>query len=366
MKQADIDRYYMRIALSQAMRGEWTGPNPRVGCVLVKGSKIIASAYHNERGKDHAEAAALKKAGANACGSTAYVTLEPCSHYGLTAPCAPRLVDAGILRAVIGTEDPDPRVRGRGNAILREGGIEVTEGVLRNECRWLNRGFIRRQTLSRPWVTLKSAVTLDGKIALETGESKWITGSAARKMAHLLRGSHDAIMVGAGTCRQDDPMLDNRNSEGSDPLKVIVDPNLTVDKNSLLFRTGKVVIFASSEVRKRTDMEERNMSFNVILLQPSQKGTLYVGEILSRLAGMGINSLLVEGGARIASDLLKENLVDQLSLFISPSMVGKGISFTQNVETAHMENKISLKNVRISPVGKDYLFEGIPECSQDL
>lgn len=366
MKQADIDRYYMRIALSQAMRGEWTGSNPRVGCVLVKGSKIIATAYHSERGKDHAEAEALKKAGGNARGSTAYVTLEPCSHYGLTAPCAPKLVDAGVSRAVIGTEDPDPRVSGRGNAILREGGIEVKEGILRKECRWLNRGFIRRQTLGRPWVTLKSAVTLDGKIALGTGESKWITGPVARKMAHLLRGSHDAVMVGAGTCRHDDPRLDNRNSEGTDPLKVIVDPNLAVDRSSLVFQRGKGIIFASDETEKVAFGEEKNPFFKVIRLKPSERGSLAIGDILSKLAGMGVNSLLVEGGARIASDLLRENLVDQLSLFVTPSMVGMGISFTQHIETAHMEDKISLKDVRISHVGKDYLFEGIPECSQAL
>lgn len=366
VRQHEIDRYYMRIALSQAMRGELATPNPRVGCVIVNSSGIVATAYHAQCGQDHAEAAALKKAKDRARGSTAYVTLEPCSHYGRTPPCAPRLVEAGVKRVVMGTGDPDPRVRGRGVDILLKGGVEVTEGILEDECRWINRGFIRRQKAKRPWVILKSAVTLDGKIALFSGESRWITGYTARKMAHLLRGSTDAVMVGAGTCRTDDPKLTLREAEGRESLKIVIDPSLSIPFNASIYLEGRGIIIASAGKSKMISGTDGASNFRIEEIKPEPGGHLAPEDILATLGSLGINSVLVEGGAKVTSDLLKKGLVDEVSLFVSPSIVGKGLSFTEYLETAFMKEKIRLKNVRISSVGKDFLIEGIPECSLDL
>ncbi|NLB84256.1 MAG: bifunctional diaminohydroxyphosphoribosylaminopyrimidine deaminase/5-amino-6-(5-phosphoribosylamino)uracil reductase RibD, partial [Synergistaceae bacterium] len=212
LSKRKIDEYYMHGALSLALRGTGkVSPNPLVGCVVVKDGSVISRGWHRRFGLPHAEAMALE-GGEDLRGSTLYVNLEPCSHRGKTPPCAPLIAERGVTRVVAGMVDPDPRVQGRGLNFLREKGIEVETGVLETECRWINRGFIRKNTLGRPWVTVKGALSLDGGMALESGESKWITGSSARSMAHLLRAESDAILVGAGTAARDDPELTVRST----------------------------------------------------------------------------------------------------------------------------------------------------------
>jgi len=215
-------------------------------------------------------------------------------------------------------------------------------------------------------VILKSAVTLDGKIALLSGESKWITGYTARKMAHLLRGSTDAVMVGAGTCRADDPKLTLREAEGREPLKIVIDPSLSIPFNASIYHEGRGVIITSAGKSKMIYGTDRPSNFSMEEIKPAPEGHLAPEDILATLGSLGINSVLVEGGAKVISDLLKKRLVDEISLFVSPSIVGKGLSFTEYLETAFMKEKIQLKNVRISSVGKDFLIEGIPECLLDL
>ena len=213
-----VDEYYMRRALSLALRGMGrTSPNPMVGCVLVRDGRILGEGWHRRCGEDHAEVAALKDAerrGETARGAEVYVTLEPCCHFGRTPPCAQRLVREGVSRVVAGTADPNPRVNSGGLAVLREAGVEVSAPCLEEEARRVNRGFIRVQTLGRPWVTLKAASGLDGRMALTDGDSRWITGPEARQWAHGMRASHDAILVGVSTVLKDDPELTVRHTEG--------------------------------------------------------------------------------------------------------------------------------------------------------
>ncbi|MCL2768200.1 MAG: bifunctional diaminohydroxyphosphoribosylaminopyrimidine deaminase/5-amino-6-(5-phosphoribosylamino)uracil reductase RibD, partial [Synergistaceae bacterium] len=248
-----MDKYYIKHALELAARGTNTLSNPRVGCVIVKNEKIIGSGWHESKGSVHAEVAAfndMRSNGASANGATLYVTLEPCAHFGLTPPCAPRIIEEGITRVVIGMSDPNPIVNGRGIKILKEAGIEVCrirdcgeDGIkLEEECKWMNRGFIRRVTLNRPWVTVKAAVSLDGKIALSEGTSKWITGLEARSAAHELRVEHDGILVGIGTILKDDPELTVRLVKGRSPVRVILDTHLNIPENAKSIGKGTVII----------------------------------------------------------------------------------------------------------------------------
>lgn len=367
MKQrSTIDSYFMKMAISQAVRGERTSPNPKVGCVLVKDGNVIATGYHSEAGKPHAEVIALEKAGHNSEGCTAYVTLEPCAHQGKTPPCAPRLVREGIKRAVFGCFDPDPRVSGKGADILIKGGVDVTSGILQEECKWINRGFIRRNTLGRPWVTLKTAISIDGKMALSSGKSKWITGYKSRRYAHLLRGSHDALMVGAGTCRSDDPSLTLRYTSGVEPLKVIIDPCLSISSDTAVYKKGKGFIITDTDTVAPWPGDLSDIPFKVIRLNRGKDGFFDPGEILRFLLSKGINSVMVEGGAKVASQMLSCGLVDEVSLFISPGIIGKGLCFSDYISIETMDDTIHLRNVRISRAGNDIWVEGMPECSPDL
>ncbi len=363
------DRYYMHMALSLARRGTGkTSPNPLVGCVLVKNSEVVGMGYHRRYGGPHAEVEALASAGENARGSTAYVTLEPCSHYGKTPPCAPRLVREGIARVVIGSRDPNPKVAGGGVKILEEAGIPVIPGVLEEECRQLNRGFFSWHLRGRSWVCLKGALSLDGKIALSNGTSKWITGSRAREMAHLLRGEHDAILVGAGTVRADNPSLTVRSVAGVSPVPVVVDPRLSLSPESAVFQGNRAVI-ATDIPRNPEEREGRKKNFpasvEFLELPEYSPGELDFKVLLHKLGGLGLLSVLVEGGARVASAFLKQRLVDRVALFYGAKILGAGLSLAENLHLECMEQALHVASPEWRSTEEGFLVEGELACSRD-
>jgi len=362
-----VDEYFMHRALSLAIRGMGkVSPNPLVGCVIVSDGKVISTGYHQFFGGPHAEINAIGSSLESLKGSTLYVNLEPCSHQGKTPPCAPRIVSEGIKRVVVGMTDPNPLVSGKGIQILRSGGVEVREKVLEEDCKWLNRGFMRRIQTSRPWVTVKAAISIDGSMALESGESKWITSLPSRKRSHLLRSHHDAIIVGMGTVRADNPSLTVRHSEGSSPLRVILGSGRDIPEDGELFHGVSSLLFVPS----RADLEDlRKISSgntDIVRIPSAGKGHIPFGAVLTRLGDRGVNSVMVEGGPSVISELLAANLVDEISLFISPRFMGRGLHFTKGLSFRCMEDTIRIRNVRINRISNDLWLEGVPECSPDL
>jgi diaminohydroxyphosphoribosylaminopyrimidine deaminase/5-amino-6-(5-phosphoribosylamino)uracil reductase len=318
----------MRAALALARRGLgrcW--PNPAVGCVLVRDGRVVGRGWTQPGGRPHAETEALRRAGAAAEGATAYVTLEPCSHHGHTPPCAEALIGAGIGRVVVALSDPDPRVAGRGIARLEQAGIAVALGLGESEASEINAGFFMRLLETRPLVTLKLAMTLDGRIATHTGESRWITGEAARARAHLLRVQHDAVMVGSGTAIADDPLLNVRlpGLEGHSPLRIVLDGRMRLPLTSALVAgaretpTWLVTLEGGERLRRHA---YQDCGVEVIEMPASREGAIDLQRLLRHLAEKGLTRVLAEGGARLAAALLSERLVDRLAIFRASSIIG--------------------------------------------
>ncbi len=316
----------MTHALRLAARGlgnVW--PNPAVGCVLVKDGLVVGRGWTQPGGRPHAEVRALQEAGPQAAGATAYVTLEPCAHHGKTPPCAEALIAARVARVVTALTDPDPRVSGKGHAMLRAAGIEVTEGVLTAAATALNAGFLKRVTRGLPLVTLKLAATLDGRIATATGESRWITGPVARRKVHALRMGHDAVMVGSGTALADDPDLTVRDL-GADrqPVRIVLDRLLRQDPASRLGRTARQtpvwLLHGSSAPSDRRAAWEASGA-TLIEVAETQDG-LDLTAALAALAGRGLTRLLSEGGSTLGAGLLRAGLVDELALFTGAALIG--------------------------------------------
>ncbi len=316
------DRFYMRMALSMALRGTGNvSPNPMVGCVIVDPQGVTGWGYHSEPGGPHAEVKALAMAGERGKGATLYVNLEPCCHFGRTPPCVPRIIGSGVSRVVSGTADPDPRVSCRGFSILRSEGVEVEENVLMMECRALNRGFISRIERKRPWITLKAALTLDGNMALRSGESKWITNEFSRARAHMLRDSHDAVMVGSGTALQDDPAMTVRSVSGRNPVAVVLDPMLRIHEEARIIREGSIFFISPmAPAEKRLFLEKKGCRIYEIAMTDDHKQSL--DQILEKLAQEGVNYLLVEGGSPWF--LYQRKTFRRGLLFVSPVFAGSG------------------------------------------
>jgi diaminohydroxyphosphoribosylaminopyrimidine deaminase / 5-amino-6-(5-phosphoribosylamino)uracil reductase len=323
----------MAMALALAERGlgnVW--PNPAVGCVLVKDGRVVGRGWTQPGGRPHAESEAVLRAGDAACGSTAYVTLEPCAHHGRTPPCADVMVAAGIARAVVAAVDPDPRVDGKGIARLRAAGVAVEVGCLEAEARRLNAGFFLRVHRQRPLVALKLATSADSRIATATGESQWITGPAARAEGHRLRLRHDAILVGSGTALADDPLLTCRlpGLEPRSPVRVVVDRRLRLDPGSRLARDAPdppVWLFTGSTALPKAAVALRAAGVTLFPLAvaaaaAAEEPGAALREVLATLAGQGITRVLVEGGATLATGFLREGLVDRLYLFEAPLLIG--------------------------------------------
>lgn len=313
----------MARALQLAARGvNTTTPNPRVGCVLVREGKIIGEGWHVRAGEPHAEINALQHAAEAARGATAYVTLEPCNHHGRTPPCVDALLAAGVSRVVAAMKDPNPVVGGRGLARLAAAGLTVEAGLLESAARELNLGFVSRMTRGRPWVRLKVAASLDGKTALESGESQWITGVDARRDGHAWRARSCAILTGAGTVRDDDPALTVREMACERvPLRVVADSGLNTPTDARLFDgAGPVLVFhASTDATRAAGLKAVGAQ---TIACPNDAGKVDLSQMLAELATRGINELLVEGGARLNGALLAAGCVDELLIYLAPTLLG--------------------------------------------
>ncbi len=321
------DERWMRLALSLAQRGlgrVW--PNPAVGCVIVKDGKLLGRGWTQSGGRPHAETEALAQAG-DAKGATAYVTLEPCAHHGETPPCASALVKAGIARVVSALDDPDSRVAGQGYKILRDAGVEVTEDVLVDAAADLNQGFLLNRTIGRPMFTLKMASSIDGRIATASGESRWITGPEARRHVHLMRAKHDAVLIGAGTARADDPLLDVRDMglSNDNPVRIILDGGLSLSLTSRLAQTAKDVPLwichrAGLDKARRKTWEE--IGATLIEVAHSDTGELDLADMAIQLGKRGLTRVLCEGGGHLASSMIAAELVDTLVTFTAGLAIG--------------------------------------------
>ena len=358
------DAIHMRAALALAARGLGnTWPNPSVGCVIVaKDGQVVGRGWTQPGGRPHAETEALKRAGAHARGATAYVTLEPCCHWGRTPPCTDALAAAGVARVVVALRDPDPRVDGEGFRKLAAAGIAVEEGLLREEAERLTWGFIKRLRHGLPLVTLKLATTLDGRIATAAKESRWITGPAARRAAHGLRARHDAILVGSGTVIDDDPDLTCR-LPGGVPVaapRVVADARLRIPVGSRLVRTAREVPTLVCTVPGHAEpalSPLREAGVEVIEVEPGPGG-LAMRRVLSALAAKGITRVLAEGGSGIAASLLREGLVDRLAWFHAPMVIGgDGIPASYALPLPDLAAAPKFRRVAVRTLGPDLLSE---------
>ncbi len=352
---------FMRLAIREAEKGLGrTSPNPAVGAVIVKNGRVIARGHHARAGGPHAEVVALRAAGARARGADLYTTLEPCDHWGRTPPCSRALLEAGIARVFVGSSDPNPLVNGKGVARLRAAGVEVTTGVLADACDALNAHWFRYIRDRRPYVTLKAAVTLDGRIATRTGDARWVTGEEARRWVHRLRDRVDAVLVGAGTARADDPLLTTRlpGGRGRDPVRVVLDTELRLPAGLKILhprsRAPTLVAHASARPRR--------FGPGVELLRCRRgKGGVDLRDLLSKLAARGITHLLVEGGARVHARFLEEGLVDRVAVLVAPKLAGAdGVPLAAGRGPARMADALRLEEVQVERLGDDVLGLGRP------
>lgn len=349
------DQSWMMHALALARRGQGqVAPNPSVGCVLVKGGIVVGRGFTQRGGRPHAETVALQQAGTAAKHSTAYVTLEPCSHFGETGPCAQALIDAGVARVVVATGDPNPLVSGRGIEMLRSAGIDVAEGVLQAEAVDLNHGFFQCMVANRPSFTLKLAGSLDGKIALANGQSQWITGERARAYGHLLRARHDAILVGVNTVVMDDPDLGCRLAglEHTSPAKVILDRSLRTPATAKILKLAhQVRTILVSEV----DILPPTMGSTGVELV-TVNSTYDLCEVARALADLGLTSVLVEGGGQVAASFLKQGMIDKLTLFTAGMAIGAdGKSAIADLGLAEIPHAPHFTLEKIRRIGADML-----------
>jgi diaminohydroxyphosphoribosylaminopyrimidine deaminase/5-amino-6-(5-phosphoribosylamino)uracil reductase len=317
------DEKFMARALRLAIKGVCTThPNPVVGSVIVADGVVVGEGWHEIAGEDHAETAALKQAGKRASGATMYVTLEPCSHQGKTPPCVNAIIKAGISRVVIATEDPNPLVNRTGISELQRAGLDVAVGIGQLEAKKINRGFLKRITRGIPWVTMKIATSLDGKTAMANGDSQWITGGAARQDAQKLRAQVSGIVTGIGTVLRDDPNM-NVRLEGTQrqPLRIVVDTNLSTPPDAkILSRDGKVLIITASA--DDSDRERFDENAVEIIDSPIREGRIDLQEMMKELGHRGMNTVLLEAGARLSGSMLEQDLVDELVVYMSPDLLG--------------------------------------------
>lgn len=373
-----FDYEMMALALRLAKKAEYTArPNPMVGCVLVKNEQIIGEGWHQKAGQPHAEINALTSAGDDAKGATCYVTLEPCAHFGRTGPCAVALVKAGVSKVIAAMLDPNPKVAGKGFDILRAAGIQVEYGLLEAEAERLNRGFISRMSRSRPWVTCKLAMSLDGRTALADGASKWITGSAARADVQKLRARQDAIITGIGTLLADNPSLTVREKDShpelepwfanaaaigfTQPARILFDRQGRADKNSKLFNDSSQVIWVSeTDVSEKDDSENNGQPESASHVEAMD----YPDSLLSflqNLAAREFNNVLVEAGHRLAGAFLKEGLIDELVVYMAPKLMGTEAMGLMDIQVESMALTPELKLLDVRALGDNIKLVYKPE-----
>ncbi|OGB93377.1 MAG: riboflavin biosynthesis protein RibD [candidate division NC10 bacterium RIFCSPLOWO2_02_FULL_66_22] len=365
VRAAEADQQWMRRALDLAARARGrTSPNPMVGAVLVKDGQLIGEGFHAYTGSDHAEVAALRDAGPAATGATLYVSLEPCCHYGRTPPCVDQILQAGIRRVVAACEDPNPAVSGKGIAALRAAGLSVDVGVLAEEAERLNEAFFTHVRTGRPFVTLKVAASLDGKIATRTGESRWITGESARRRVHQLRNEVDAVLVGIGTVLRDDPLLTTRLgiADQRDPIRVIVDNLARLPLRAKVVNRASTAptILAVSQMAPRTKLEALEREGVQVIVVESSPRRVSLERLIEALGKRGILSVMIEGGAEINASALREGIVDKVLVFLAPTLIGGKSTPTavggDGIES--LSQAVRLRDVRIERFDGDILVEG--------
>ncbi len=358
------DIKYMKRALTLARKGVGkTSPNPVVGCVIVKNGVIIGEGWHKRAGGHHAEVHALQTAGAAARDADVYVTLEPCSHTGKTPPCCDALIKAGVRRVVAAMSDPNPQVNGNGFKALERAGIQTVCGVLEKECRAINRSFIKHATTGMPFVTFKCAMTLDGKIATVTGESRWISGEESRLQVHKMRATNDAIMVGVDTIIADNPQLNVRHLKGNDPLRIIVDTHLRTPESVGVLEDGAAqrTIIATTESVPEVHQRYTRQGAKIIVCEELD-GRVSMSDLLKKLGKMGIQSILLEGGSRLAGEMVKRALIDEFAIFIAPKLLGSdGFAPLSMLGITSMDKAIKLEFGQVSRIGQDILIHAYPE-----
>lgn len=358
------DEYFMEMALNLAKKGiGLTNPNPLVGAVIIKDGKVIGKGYHEKYGENHGEINALNNAKEDVHGATMYVNLEPCSHFGNVPPCVNRIIESGIKKVVIAMEDPNPIVSGKGIQILKENGLEVKVGVLKKEAEKLNEIFIKYISTGKPFVILKVAMSLDGKIATHTGDSRWITGKRAREYVHILRQRVSAILVGVNTVIVDDPMLNTRlnNIECKDPIRIILDSHgRTPLKSNVLNTNPSNTIVAVTNNAAKENIKAIEKAGAEVMITPVKDGKVDLQFLMEKLGERKIDSLLIEGGGEINFSFLKEKLVDKVIFFIAPKIIGGETSKTpvEGKGVEYLKDAIDLKDITMCKIGDDIMVEG--------
>lgn len=358
------DKTYMRRALELAQRGAgWVNPNPQVGCVIVKDDRVIGEGWHTAYGRLHAEREALAACSEDPKGATAYVTLEPCCHHGKTPPCTEGLIEAGIARVVMGAPDPNPLVAGKGVEALRQAGIEVTEGVLVDECLAINEAWFHYIQTKRPHVTAKFACTLDGKIGLRPGETCWLTGEEARERTHEDRHKAAAIVVGIGTVIADDPMLTCRLGDPvKQPVRVVVDSQLRIPLDSQLVRTANAspVVVATTQSAPIAKMYSLRDAGVDVLILPSDNGLVDLVELLDELGRRGVDSLILEGGPTLHAAFFRAGLINSVQAYLAPCVFGgqqtPGAIGSLGLDLAKQAPQLQF--TKVTALGRDVLLEG--------
>jgi len=387
---AEQDTVWMTLAIELAKKGLYTtDPNPRVGCVLVKHGKVIGSGYHIQAGEPHAEVYALREAGEKAVGATAYVTLEPCSHFGRTPPCAKALVESGVSRVVVGMQDPNPAVCGGGIALLRGAGIAVDVGVCESKARLLNRGFIKRFTEGFPWVRLKIGASIDGRTAMASGESKWITSSESRLDVQKLRAQSSCVLTGINTVLADNPSLAVRVDQWVDgypetprsfdgreavrqPVRIILDRCLRVNPDSLIFnQSGKNIVIVGGQLdlsENQLDLSQESVArvrdcAELWAVPLDASGRLDLRIVLQKLAALGMNEVLIEAGATLAGAFLSQQLVDECILYLAPKFLGATARPMVDISLAHLQDAFCYQVASLDLMGEDIKVTLMPVSS---
>ncbi len=348
---------YMELAIKFAEKGRGlTSPNPMVGCVIVKRGRVVGKSFHRKAGEEHAEILAIRDAGKKVANSTMYVNLEPCSHWGRTPPCTERIVEACVREVIIGMEDPNPLVDGFRELKFR--GLKTKIGILEKEAKKLNEAYIKYMKTKMPFVTIKVAMSIDGRIATASGDSKYITSKEARAYVHQLRTEVDAVMVGLNTVVRDNPELTPRLVKGKDPMKIVVDSKLKIPKSCNLMKDPAKLIIATTGKASKNDIKKMQQKGVNVITAKSKNGMVNLQELMKQLGKHEITSVMIEGGSELNSTAIKAGVVDKMLIFTAPKIIGNGLGAIGNLGIKKIDKAINLKNPVCRRIGKDMLVEG--------
>jgi diaminohydroxyphosphoribosylaminopyrimidine deaminase/5-amino-6-(5-phosphoribosylamino)uracil reductase len=357
-----MDEFYMKRALRLARRGEaWVSPNPMVGAVIVKRGRIIGEGYHQKFGGNHAEINAINQVTEPIKGATIYINLEPCTHHGKTPPCIESIIGAKPARVVIGTPDANPIVTGKGIEAFKRHGIKTTVGVLEKSCKELNERFFKFMRTGIPFVTLKFAQSIDGRIATASGHSRWISSEQSLKFAHALRSHHDAVLVGSGTLSKDDPELTVRLSRGRNPLRVVVDSHLRISPDARILKDqdkARTIVATTNYADREKRARLTDLGVEVLAVDTDKDRRVDLMRLLMELGKRNISSVLVEGGADIITSMLVEQLPDRVVIIIAPKIVGKGLEAIGDLGIKNINESLRLAYRKVRRLGDDLIIDG--------